>query len=132
MNMNQSAAILVVEDEWLVREEIASEFRRSGWTVLESSTGEGAIGVLESGERVAALVTDVQLAGRADGWEVARVFRAMHPEGPIVYTSGNPADARRLMPGSVFVAKPCPPATLVEACESADPPRARRRRVSRL
>jgi CheY-like chemotaxis protein len=121
----ENPAILIVEDDWLVREDIAGEFRRSGWTVLESSTGEGAIGVIESGERVVALVTDIQLAGMASGWDVAQAFREAYPDFPVVYTSANAPDPHRLVTGSVFIAKPCLPSAVVEACANvgAHPPR---------
>jgi CheY-like chemotaxis protein len=116
VDIQTSPVILVVEDEWLVREDIAAEFRRAGWTVLEASTGEGAIGLLESDEQVDALVTDIQLAGRATGLDVADAFHERHPELPVIYTSGNPVEAGRLVPGSKFIPKPCIPADLVAAC----------------
>jgi CheY-like chemotaxis protein len=31
--------VLVVEDDWFVREDIANWFRQEGWTVLEAATG---------------------------------------------------------------------------------------------
>jgi CheY-like chemotaxis protein len=132
VDLRFSPIILIVEDEWLVREEIAGEFRRAGWTVLEASTGEGAIGLVEAGEPIDALVTDIQLAGRASGWDVADVVHDRRPDVPIVYTSGNAVDARRLVPGSVFVPKPCLPATLVEACRMPEPLARRRAFVSRF
>jgi two-component system, OmpR family, response regulator len=118
-----SPVILIVEDEWLVREDVASEFRRLGCTVLETSTGEGAMGLIESGEQIDALITDIQLAGKASGWDVAEVFHAHHPDLPVVYTSGNAAAQERFVPGSIFVPKPCSPAALVEACSGPEPRR---------
>ena len=108
--------ILIVEDEWLVREEIAEEFRREGWTVLESSTGEGAVGLLESGEAIDALITDIQLAGRMSGWDVAEEFRARCPDIPIVYTSGTSVQDARVVAKSTFVSKPCQAHQLMDAC----------------
>jgi CheY-like chemotaxis protein len=124
-DLNFSPVVLIVEDDWLVREDVASEFRRGGWIVLEMTTGEGAIGIIESGETVDALVTDIQLAGKASGWDVAEAFHARHPDFPVVYTSGNAAVGERFVPGSVFVPKPCSAADLVEACSGPE----RRRRV---
>ena len=31
--------VLVVEDDWFVREDIANWFRQEGWMVLEAATG---------------------------------------------------------------------------------------------
>jgi CheY-like chemotaxis protein len=120
-DLKTSPVILVVEDEWLVREDVASEFRRLGWTVLETTTGEGAIDIIESHEKIDALVTDIQLAGKATGWDVADAFYTRHPALPVVYTSGNGAVCDRFVPGSIFVPKPCSPATLVEACSMLEP-----------
>jgi hypothetical protein len=50
--------------------------------------------------------TDINLAGAANGWGVVDAFRAERPNVPVLYTSGKPVDPARLIPGSVFVAKP--------------------------
>jgi CheY-like chemotaxis protein len=39
-----------------------------------------------------ALVTDINLPGTMDGWEVARHAREIDPEFPIVYMTGASAD----------------------------------------
>ena len=45
---NPSGLVLVVEDEWLVRDVIASDFKDAGWHVLEASSGESALGIIEA------------------------------------------------------------------------------------
>ena len=44
-----SRVILVVEDEWLVRDAIVQALRDAGWQVLEASTAEDAIALLRAG-----------------------------------------------------------------------------------
>jgi len=115
---NPSGVVLVVEDEWLVREEIACQLRDAGWEVLEAGTGEGAVGLLESNKRIDVLVTDIQLAGYLSGWDVAEAFRAVHPEMPVIYASANTADRSRTVANSLFFNKPYRSAEILEACAS--------------
>jgi CheY-like chemotaxis protein len=77
---------LVVEDEWFVREHIVTELKAQGWSVVETATGESALAVLATDE-IHLLLTDIQLAGAIDGWEVARALRAKKPDFPVIYAS---------------------------------------------
>lgn len=124
--------ILIVEDEWLVREALAAEFRRAGWTVLEASSGEGALRLIESDEPVQALITDIQLGGRVSGWDVADAFHERHHDEPVIYTSGNAADRDRLIAGSVFMPKPCSAPDLVALCGRPAAAPGRRASVARF
>jgi CheY-like chemotaxis protein len=67
--------------------------------------------------RTSALVTDINLKGRMDGWEAARQAREIDPEFPIVYISGaSAADwPSKGVPNSVMLEKPFAPAQLVTA-----------------
>jgi CheY-like chemotaxis protein len=109
--------VLVVEDEWVVRDTIAHELRSAGWEVLEASTAEGAIGLLRHGtQHIDIVFTDIQLAGYLSGWDVAEQYRAVRPDVPIIYTSGNSVDRSRSVQGSLFFDKPYDPADVVQAC----------------
>lgn len=92
---NPSGLVLVVEDEWLVRDVIATDFKDAGWHVLEASTGESAIGIIAANPHIDVLFTDIQLAGQLSGWDVAEAFRAAKPEMPVIYASGNTLDRAR-------------------------------------
>jgi CheY-like chemotaxis protein len=63
------------------------------------------------------LVTDINLAGKADGWEAARAAREINPDFPVVYMTGVAADQWAIngVPNSVLLAKPFAPAQLVTA-----------------
>ncbi len=106
--------VLVVEDEWLVRMEMADSLQESGWTVLEASNGEAGLRYLEHLPRVDLVVTDIRLPGRVSGWDVADAFRGADSGVAVIYCSGNPADAKRTLTGSVFLSKPCRMSTLTE------------------
>jgi len=64
-----------------------------------------------------ALVTDINLPGRLDGWEIARVAREIDPAFPIVYMTGAAADdwPSKGVPNSILLNKPFAPAQLVIA-----------------
>lgn len=105
---------LVVEDEWIVRDHIVSELTAHGWTVIEATTGEDALALLDGCE-VDVLLTDIQLAGAMNGWEVAHAVRAAKPELPVIYASGNTPDPSQRVDGSLFFHKPYDPADIVTA-----------------
>ena len=64
-----------------------------------------------------AIVTDINLRGKMDGWEVAQHAREIDPEFPVIYMSGAAtADwASKGVPNSIMLAKPIAPAQLVTA-----------------
>ena len=108
---------LVVEDEWLVRMEMADALSERGWRVVEVSTGEAAVHILRDGCSIDLLVTDIRLPGAITGWDVADAFRAVDRSVPVVYCSGNPPDLKRQARDSVFLSKPYRMDSLLEACE---------------
>ncbi len=111
--------VLVVEDEWLLREAIVATLQEAGWEVLEASSGEGALALLAAGRSINVLFTDIQLGGYLSGWDVAEAVRKARPGTPVIYASGNTVDARRRVPGSSFFTKPYVAADVVEACRKA-------------
>ena len=112
-----SRTILVVEDEWLVREVIVQALRDARWQVIEASTAEDAIALMRTGHRyIDVLFTDIQLAGRLCGWDVAEQCRTARADFPVIYASGNASDRSRRVAGSLFFDKPYSTADVVEAC----------------
>lgn len=106
---------LVIEDEWLVRNNIVNELRESGWIVVETATGEEALALL-AGREVDVVLTDIQLAGPMTGWDVAHAARTANPDLPIIYASANVPDPLRRVEGSLFFGKPYDPEEIVAAC----------------
>ena len=107
---------MLVEDEWLVRMEIADALAESGFQVVEFSSGEGAVEWLEAGGKPDLLISDIRLTGAATGWDVADAYRARVPAIPVIYASANPCDKARMAKGAVFVGKPSRTNELVETC----------------
>jgi CheY-like chemotaxis protein len=112
----KAVTVLVVEDDWIIREDIVTDLRQEGWAVLESATGAGALQALHEAGKVDLLITDIGLADALTGWEVAEAFRISHPEVPVIYASGNPANDHRRVAGSIFLSKPIAVSELTATC----------------
>ena len=64
--------LLVIEDEHLLQADIEKVLTDAGFATDIVSSGEEALTLLMHGtRRPSALITDVKLAGRLTGWEVA-------------------------------------------------------------
>ena len=111
-------AVLVVEDEWIIRATIASCLRDAGCRVLEAPDGETAIALVEDGARIDVLVTDIRLGGRLDGWDVGEALRALLPAVAVVYASAAYREPRRPVVGGLELDKPCSPVEVLNACRS--------------
>jgi len=121
LSMSQSnrvpaITILVVEDEYFVREDIVSYLRDAGCAVVEAETGERAIDICKSGVPIDAVFTDVQLPGSASGFDVAETFRAAVADIPVLYASGNSGNRDRCVAGSLFFGKPYQSSEILTAC----------------
>ena len=116
-NGPKALVVLVVEDEFFVRCGVAERLRESGYTVVETASGEEAIALCRSDLAIDIVFTDINLTGAANGWDVGECFLADRPNVPVLYTSGGTADRRRCIPQSVFVAKPYLHEDIIDACE---------------
>lgn len=99
----ESKRILVVEDEFLLREVMVAELTDAGYQVAEAGDGHEALAVVDE---VDLLFTDIRLPGGIDGWSIAETARATKPDLPVIYATGYSAEAPRQVPGSKFFAKP--------------------------
>jgi CheY-like chemotaxis protein len=81
-------------------------------------SGEEAVTLLKADNRkYRALVTDINLKAKMDGWEVAQHAREIEPEFPIVYMSGAAAAdwTSKGVLNSIMLSKPFAPAQLLAA-----------------
>ncbi|WP_441237143.1 response regulator transcription factor [Bradyrhizobium sp. 930_D9_N1_4] len=118
MSEQLSLAILVVEDEQLIWAIVEDALVDGGFEAEVAASGEEAVTLLQgTNSKYRALVTDINLAGTVDGWEVARCARAIDPNFPVVYMSGGSANQWPVhgVPNSLLLAKPFAPAQLVTA-----------------
>ena len=84
----RAQAILLVEDEPLVRRVTRRMLRRSEFTVLEADCAETALGVLkEHAADISVMVTDIVMPGWS-GPELAKEVARLYPHIGILYISG--------------------------------------------
>ena len=110
--------VLVIEDEYPIQAMVEDALTEGGFATDILSSGEEALTLFRGGlKNYQALVTDVRLKGRLNGWEVAAQIRETNPALPVVYMSGAHADewASKGVPNSIMLAKPFAPAQLVTA-----------------
>nr|WP_249129236.1 MULTISPECIES: response regulator [Bradyrhizobium] len=109
---------MVTEDDQLVQGIVEEALAEGGFETATATTGEEAIALLTAdADRFRALVTDIHLGGKLDGWDVARAAREINANIPVVYMTGAAADewASKGVPNSVLLNKPFAPAQLVTA-----------------
>jgi two-component system cell cycle sensor histidine kinase/response regulator CckA len=82
-----SGTVLLVEDEPMVRSVAERALTRHGYTVITADNGEDALAVLERGEEVALLISDVVMPGM-DGPTMVREARKTRPDLKILFMSG--------------------------------------------
>lgn len=104
---SRKIAVLVVEDEALVRMSIVAELENNDMEVFEAADAHQAIKVLAGNPVVDVIFTDVDMPGDLDGIELARVVKERYPPIQVIVTSGHrnvrPTD---LPQDGLFIAKP--------------------------
>ena len=108
--MGQSSAFrataLVVEDDPMQREMICVLLEESDYDVIQCESAEAAELVLEKfSNSLTLMMTEVHLAGRMSGVELARIAKQHNPRLDIIVTSGR-ALAEPLPDGVKYWSKP--------------------------
>src|SRR4051794_32402579 len=99
-------AVLIVDDEPLIRMAAADTAADAGVASFEAADGGGALGLLEGHPEIALVVTDVGMAG-VGGGTLARRACNPRPELGIIITSARGEVSRPDLPGGgAFLAKP--------------------------
>ena len=115
------AAVLVVEDEVLVRAMVTEELRSQGYTVIEAVDADEALSVLRSDVNVGLLLTDVRMPGTLNGMDLARLVRVEYPAIKVVMTSGTSTATQLDAPVDAFFPKPYDLPRLVERIQAILP-----------
>lgn len=103
-------AVLVVEDEALVRLSAIDIIVSAGFEAICASNADDAIRVLEQREDIRAVFTDVQMPGSMDGLALLRLVKDRWPAMAVLVTSGKICTAPADLPsGARFVSKPYAP-----------------------
>jgi DNA-binding response OmpR family regulator len=121
-SLEELPVILVVEDDPPIQMIVEDALVDGGFEPAISPSGEAAVTLLTGHKgKYHALVTDITLLGRLDGWEVAKRAREIDPAFPILYITAAHADRwpSQGVPHSVLLTKPFAPAQLVTAVNRA-------------
>jgi CheY-like chemotaxis protein len=103
-------AILIVEDDMLVRKYVVSQVQSLGYRTLAAGNASEALTIIDASEDIDLLFTDVMMPGPLNGRQLA--IEALHrrPSLKVLYTSGYAENAlvhdRRLDADALLLAKP--------------------------
>ena len=117
-DIDTKRTILVVDDEAMIRNNLADFFNDEGWTVFEAEGADEAIELLAAHASIRVVVTDVQMPGSMDGLKLAFYIRNRYLPTILVIASG----ARRLTAAelperTMFIAKPFDPRFVLNEIE---------------
>lgn len=116
---NRPYAVLIVEDEPILRLDIAETFISAGFRTFEAASAHEAIEILESHPEICAVFTDIQMSGTMDGIQLAHVIRKRRPPTILVVSSGNSFPAAYALPSqTTFLSKPYEAEALTRVVQS--------------
>jgi CheY-like chemotaxis protein len=106
----KTPAILIVEDEPLVRLGAVKTIEDAGFEVVEAANADEAIRILECRSDIRVVFTDIHMPGSMDGLKLAHAVRNRWPPIKIIVTSGREHITQHDLPeGGRFFAKPYDP-----------------------
>ncbi|MBO9100980.1 response regulator [Rhizobium sp. K1/93] len=109
-------AVLVVEDDALVRMGIVDELEVAGFEVFEAANATEAIERLIANVSISVMFTDVDMPGGVDGLKLAAAVRDRWPPIKILVTSGHrKVDVDALPVEARFIPKPYNPNHVVRS-----------------
>jgi two-component sensor histidine kinase/DNA-binding response OmpR family regulator len=83
-----ASAVLVVEDEMLLRMRAMDIVEDAGYTPVEATNADDALAILESRSDIELLFTDIQMPGSIDGLKLAHAVHKRWPLIKIILVSG--------------------------------------------
>lgn len=110
--------ILVAEDETIVAWDLCATVEEAGYTVEGPYTDISSAMLAYQKQKPDLAILDVQLD---DGNVFPLAERLMAEDIPVIFHSGNytPGEVERRFPQSHALAKPCPPAAIIDSVQNA-------------
>ena len=99
-------AVLVVEDEILIRSAVAEFLRGAGYRVIEAADAGEAVAVFASGTQIDLVFSDINMPGTMDGIGLVRWVADHHPGIQVILTSAISHARRAGEIGVDFLRKP--------------------------
>jgi CheY-like chemotaxis protein len=104
---SKTPAVLIVEDEPLVRLSAVRAIEDAGFEVIEAANADEAIRILENRIDIRVVFTDIHMPGSMDGLKLAHAVRHRWPPIKIIVTSGRVRVTEKDLPeGGLFFDKP--------------------------
>jgi CheY-like chemotaxis protein len=115
-NSTNIPAVLIVEDEPLVRIGAVNIIEDAGFKVIQAESADEAIRVLECRGDIRVVFTDIHMPGSMNGLKLAHAVRNRWPPIKIIVTSGRDLIAEQVLPeGGRFFSKPYNPIEILDA-----------------
>ena len=112
----ERTVVLIVEDDFLIREYAVEVINEAGFEAIEAANADEAIGILEGRSDIRIVFTDVHMPGSIDGLKLAHAIRDRWPPIKLIVTSGQMTVPESDLPaGGRFFSKPYQPAEIARA-----------------
>lgn len=107
-NSQEARAIVLVEDEFLVREILTELLESEAFKVYAFECADEALPFIKNNSlAVKLLLTDINMPGEIDGGKLANLITILFPEIPIVVMSGREnLDSAKIVSSVKFIRKP--------------------------
>ena len=103
----EKAAVLIVEEEALIRMESIDIVKDAGFTALEAVDADEAVRILDIRHDIRVVFVDIKMSGSMDGLRLAHVIRDRWPPVHLILTSGQSiTNAGELPQNALFIQKP--------------------------
>ncbi|WP_339533204.1 response regulator [Pseudomonas mucidolens] len=113
-------SILVLEDDAIIRALMVEVLEEFGAVVTSfPSADEGMIFLERASDPVDLIVSDIQMPGLLNGYDLSRVVAHRWPALPVVLTSGNTGVAAQLGGNVKFLPKPWSTERLLDYVQAA-------------
>jgi two-component system cell cycle sensor histidine kinase/response regulator CckA len=114
---------MVVEDEPTLRSLVSKVLERSGYAVIESSSGVAALELFSKTKpHIDLLLTDMVMPDGISGLQLADTLKAQNPGLKVIFTTGYSSELMgkdfQIKEGVNFLQKPYPPQKLVQTVKN--------------
>jgi CheY-like chemotaxis protein len=95
------ARLLVVDDDAMVREILTEQLEAAGYIVVAAANGAAALELLDAGEQVDLIVSDLSMPGM-DGVALVRAIQRRRPHVPAILLTGFASNAAEVAVGGAI------------------------------
>ena len=116
MTTGSRPAVLVVEDEPIIRMDAVAMIEDAGFRTFEAKSADDGITMMEQHPEIGILFTDIDMPGSMDGLGLTHFVHKSWPTTKIIVASGAVETVRTALPdGAQFFSKPYPMQQIVSA-----------------